>query len=95
MAVDAKTVTDIAHLARIAISDDEIPQIAAKMSKVLDLAEQMASVDTDALEPMGHPLEAVQPLRVDAVRESDQRDALLANAPAVESGLFLVPKVIE
>ena len=95
MAVDNKTVVDMAHLARIAVSDDDIPQIAAQMGKVLDLAEKMASVDTDHLAPMAHPLDATQPLRTDAVTESDNREAFQAIAPAVEKGLYLVPKVIE
>lgn len=95
MAVDHKTVIDMAHLARIAVSDDDIPQIAAQMGKVLDLAEKMATVNTDALEPMAHPLDAAQPLRVDAVTESDQREAFQAVAPAVDKGLYLVPKVID
>lgn len=95
MAVDAKTVTDMAHLARIAVADEDIPQIAEQMGKVLDLAEKMAAVETDHLEPMAHPLDAAQPLRADAVSEGDARDDFQAVAPAVERGLYLVPKVIE
>ena len=95
MAVDSKTVVDMAHLARIAVSEDDIPEIAAQMSQVLALAEKMAAVDTDELAPMAHPLDASQPLRTDAVTETDQREAFQAIAPAVDKGLYLVPKVIE
>jgi len=95
MAVDNKTVIDMAHLARIAVAEEDIPQIASQMSKVLDLAEKMAAVDTDELAPMAHPLDASQPLRTDAVTETDQREAFQAIAPAVDKGLYLVPKVIE
>ena len=95
MAVDSKTVVDMAHLARIAVSEDDIPEIAAQMSQVLALAEKMAAVDTDELAPMAHPLDASQPLRADAVTETDQREAFQAIAPAVDKGLYLVPKVIE
>lgn len=95
MAVDNKTVVDMAHLARIAVSSDDIPQIAAQMGKVLDLAEKMASVDTEHLAPMAHPMDASQPLRADVVTESDNRAAFQTIAPAIEKGLYLVPKVIE
>lgn len=95
MEVDNKTVIDMAHLARLAVSEQEIPQIAAQMTQVLALAEKMAAVDTDHLAPMAHPLDAVQPLRVDAVTEVDQREAFQALAPAVDKNLYLVPKVIE
>jgi len=95
MSVDNKTVSAMAHLARIAVSEDDIPQIAAQMGKVLDLAEKMGAVDTDGLVPMAHPLDATQPLRTDTVTEPDNRAAYQAIAPAVEKNLYLVPKVIE
>ncbi len=95
MAVDNKTVIDMAHLARIAVSEDDIPKIASQMGKVLEIAEKMAAVDTDHLEPMAHPLDAAQPLRVDDVTEADLREAFQAVAPSVDKGLYLVPKVIE
>jgi aspartyl-tRNA(Asn)/glutamyl-tRNA(Gln) amidotransferase subunit C len=59
------------------------------------LVEQMSQVDTSDIEPMAHPLDQSQRLRTDVVLESNQRDALQKNAPAIEDGLFLVPRVID
>ena len=96
MSVDAEAVASIAHLARLAIDDDAIPAYASQLSNVLDLVEQMNQVDTDGVAPMAHPMDdAVQRLREDSVSETNQREQLQAPAPAVEEGLFLVPRVIE
>ncbi len=95
MAVDEKTVVAMAHLARIAVAEQDIPQIAEQMSQVLALAEKMAAVNTDDLEPMAHPMETSQPLRADTVTEVDQRELFQPLAPAVDKNLYLVPKVIE
>ncbi len=96
MAVTEKDVFDIARLARLAIDPAEARLYASRLSRVLDLAGQLASVDTDELAPMAHPLDdAVQRLRDDAVTESDQRDSFQTQAPAVERGLYLVPRVVE
>ena len=95
MSLDRTDVEKIAHLARIAISDDEIPATTAKLSGILDLIDKMQAVDTDGVAPLAHPLETTQRLRPDAVTESNHRDDYQTIAPATESGLYLVPKVIQ
>lgn len=95
MAVNEKTVAEVAHLARLLIDPERVPEYADEMSKVLALAETMNDVDTDNVEPMAHPTHAVQRLREDVVTESDQREAFQACAPLTEEGYYLVPQVIE
>ena len=95
MALDRSDVENIAHLARLAISEEDIPAYAENLSNILNLVEQMDATDTSGVAPMAHPLEMAQRLREDAVTETDQREHFQAHAPAVENGLFLVPKVIE
>ncbi|WP_373185360.1 Asp-tRNA(Asn)/Glu-tRNA(Gln) amidotransferase subunit GatC [Halopseudomonas sp.] len=95
MALDRKAVEDIAHLARIALNEDDIPATTAKLSGILDLIDRMQAVDTAGVAPLAHPLETTQRLRADQVTETNQRDALQAIAPATEDGLYLVPRVIE
>ncbi|MBD3671258.1 MAG: Asp-tRNA(Asn)/Glu-tRNA(Gln) amidotransferase subunit GatC [Gammaproteobacteria bacterium] len=95
MSLDKADVEKIAHLARIAIDEERVPDYASNLSGILGLVEQMNAVDTDAVAPMAHPLDMAQRLREDAVTESNQRDKFQAISPKVENGLFLVPKVIE
>ena len=95
MSLDKNQVEKIAHLARLQIDSADIPQYATNLSNILDLVAQMDAVDTNGVDPMAHPTEAVQRLRVDEVTETDQRDHFRAVAPLVENGLYLVPKVIE
>lgn len=95
MSLDRSDVDKIAHLARLQIEEKDAPEYAQNLSNILDLVDQMQSVDTTDVSPMAHPLDAVQRLRSDVVTEENQRDQLQAVAPAVENGLFLVPRVIE
>jgi aspartyl-tRNA(Asn)/glutamyl-tRNA(Gln) amidotransferase subunit C len=95
MSLDADQVRKIAHLARLAIRDDDIPGYAHNLSNILDLVEKMNQVDSTGIEPMAHPQDAKQRLREDLVTEQNQRENFLANAPLAEAGLFLVPRVIE
>lgn len=95
MSLDAADVTKIAHLARLAITEHDIPEYARNLSNILSLVEQMSAVDTTGVSPMAHPMDAAQRLRPDVVSETDQREAFQAIAPQVEAGLYLVPKVIE
>jgi len=95
MSLDKSDVEKIAHLARLAISEKDVPAYAKNLSSILELVEQMSAADTDDVIPMAHPLDAVQRLREDKVTETDQRDHFQAAAPNVEDGLYLVPKVIE
>ena len=95
MAVEKADIEKIANLSRIRIEDSEIPEVANRLNDILAMVDQMQAVDTDAIEPMANPHDASQRLRADEVTEANQREALQANAPAAEQGLFLVPKVIE
>jgi aspartyl-tRNA(Asn)/glutamyl-tRNA(Gln) amidotransferase subunit C len=88
-------VEKIAHLARLGLNDGELPRITDALNSILGLVDQMQAVDTTGIEPLAHPLEASQRLRPDQVTESNQREAYQAIAPSTESGLYLVPKVIE
>jgi aspartyl-tRNA(Asn)/glutamyl-tRNA(Gln) amidotransferase subunit C len=95
MSLDRTDVVNIAHLARLAIAENDIPEYARNLSNILQFVEQMSAVDTSDVEPMAHPLDMAQRLREDVVSETDQREHFQAIAPAVEAGLYLVPKVIE
>lgn len=85
----------LALLARIAVGPDEAGAVLAQLNRVLELVEQMQQVDTRGVEPMAHALDLHQRLRADSVTESDQRAAFQSVAPAVERGLYLVPRVVE
>lgn len=95
MSLDRTDVEKIAHLARLAISEEDVPVYAENLSRILSFVEQMNAVDTAGVEPMAHPLDVTQRLRTDAVTEDEQRARFQAIAPQVEAGLYLVPKVIE
>ena len=95
MALDRSDVEKIAHLARLGLNDADIPRTTEALNSILGLIDQMQAVDTTGIEPLAHPLEASQRLRADVVTESNHRDAYQSIAPAVENGLYLVPKVIE
>ena len=95
MSLNKDQVLKIANLAKLDISEDQVADYEKNLSSILDLVEQMNSVDTTGVEPMAHPLHMTQRLRDDVVSEENQRDHLQEHAPAVEKGLFVVPKVIE
>lgn len=96
MTLTRRDVESIAHLARLRITDEELPAYVASLSRIIDFVEQLGQVATDEVEPMAHPLEdQVQRLRADEPTETDHRDRYQRNAPAVEAGLYIVPKVIE
>ena len=95
MALERSDVEKIAHLARLGLTEAEVPQTTNTLNNILGLIDAMQAVDTTGIEPLAHPLEATQRLRADVVTETNQREAYQAIAPAVESGLYLVPKVIE
>ncbi len=95
MSLKTEDVKNIAHLARLAISDDAVDDYARDLSNILDLVDQMNQVDTDGVQPMAHPMDAAQRLRPDEVTETNQRDKFQSIAPDVEAGLYRVPKVIE
>ena len=85
----------IADLARLEVTPDEAAALQQQLNGILAMVDEMASVDTSRVEPMSHPQQAMQRLREDRVTEHDERSAFQSIAPAVEDGLYLVPKVIE
>ena len=99
MALTPQDVSRIAHLARLELSAAEQASLLTQLNGFFGIVEQMSAVDTTGVEPLYTPLSAVQQvharLRDDAVTETDQRALNQRSAPAVEDGLFLVPKVIE
>jgi aspartyl-tRNA(Asn)/glutamyl-tRNA(Gln) amidotransferase subunit C len=96
MTLTRRDVENIAHLARLEITEAELPVYVGSLSAILAFVEQLSGAATGDVVPMAHPLEGqVQRLREDSVTESDRREAYQENAPAVEAGLYLVPKVIE
>lgn len=95
MAVDRSDITKLAELSRIAISEQTADAVAKSISEVLALVDQLQAVNTDGVEPMAHPLDAIQRLRADVVTEPNQRERFQAIAPATENGLYLVPQVID
>lgn len=93
--MDKNTVNDIAALARIGIDPAEVDGYASELSKILEFVEQMDRVDTGNVEPLTHPRDRLLRMRADEVTETDQREAFQDIAPAVEDGLYLVPRVVE
>ena len=85
----------IADLARLELADAEAHALQQQLNDILAMVDQMDSVDTSGVTPMSHPQEAMQRLREDRVTEVDARALFQSIAPAVEDGLYLVPKVIE
>jgi aspartyl-tRNA(Asn)/glutamyl-tRNA(Gln) amidotransferase subunit C len=88
-------VRKIAHLARLAIREEDVPEYTRNLTNILQFVEQLKAVDTKGVVPMAHPLDASQRLRPDVVTETDQRERFQAGAPQVDAGLYLVPKVVE
>ena len=95
MSVDAATVRRIAHLARIAVSDDEVPHLAGELNAMLDFVEQLSEVNVEGVEPMTSVMPMVMKKRADVVDDGNIADDVVANAPATENHFFLVPKVVE
>ena len=95
MSLQPEDILGIAHLARLQIEPDEVPEFARELSSILALVEQMNAADTRNVEPMAHPLDEIQRLRADEVTEPDQRERFQAIAPQVRDGLYLVPRVID
>ena len=99
MSLSNDDVLRIARLARIALDAGEAPAVVERLNSVLAMVDEMRKVDTQGIEPMAHAVdlavEAAQPMRQDEVTAPDLREAYQAVAPAVEDGLYLVPRVIE
>jgi len=96
MSLTRQDVEKIAHLARLAITDRESPAYVASLSSIVEMVNELSRVDTANVEPLAHPLIGQhQRLRPDVVTESDHHEKYQRNAPQVQAGLYLVPRVIE
>lgn len=95
MSVDAATVRRIAHLARIAVKDEEVSHLQGELNAMLAFIEQLSEVDIDGVEPMTSVMPMDMKKRADVVTDGEIPDKVLANAPATEDHFFLVPKVVE
>jgi len=93
--ISREDIEKVAVLARIRVDGEQVSALEKDLGNILDLVDQLGAADTDSVEPMAHPLNAVQRLRADEVTETNQREAFQAIAPATENGLYLVPRVIE
>jgi aspartyl-tRNA(Asn)/glutamyl-tRNA(Gln) amidotransferase subunit C len=99
MSLTSSDIARIANLARLELQDSESERMLTQLNGFFGIVEAMRAVDTSGIEPLAHPVATIQDialrLREDAVSETNQREANQVSAPAVERGLFLVPKVIE
>lgn len=95
MSIDQATVRRIAHLARIAVTDEEVPHLQGEINAILSFVEALGAVDVTGVEPMTSVISMKLPLRADVVTEGEIESLVLANAPLSEDDFFLVPKVIE
>jgi aspartyl-tRNA(Asn)/glutamyl-tRNA(Gln) amidotransferase subunit C len=95
MPVDADTVRRVAHLARIAVADDEVENLKGELNAILAFVEQLSEVDVEGVEPMTSVTPMAMKMREDQVTDGGITDDIMANAPAHEGQLFLVPKVVE
>lgn len=95
MTIERADIEKLAELARIQITESQIATTTRSIADVLALVDQLQEADTAGVQPLAHPLDAVQRLRPDQVSEDNHREAFQAIAPATEQGLYLVPRVIE
>ena len=95
VAITSKDVRNIANLARLHVEEDELVKYEQDLSNILAFVEQIEQADVNAIEPMAHPQDMAQRLRVDKATEVNQRDKFQGIAPATQDGLYLVPKVID
>lgn len=95
MSVDQATVRRVAHLARIAVTDAEVPHLEGELNAMLAFVEQLAEVNVDGVEPMTSVTPMAMTMREDVVTDGFIPDQVLANAPAADDGYYLVPKVVE
>jgi aspartyl-tRNA(Asn)/glutamyl-tRNA(Gln) amidotransferase subunit C len=96
MNLTRQDVEKIAHLARLNITELEMPAYVTSLSSIVNFVDELSRAETGAVLPMAHPLDGQhQRLRADAVSESDNHEKYQANAPAVQAGLYIVPRVIE
>jgi aspartyl-tRNA(Asn)/glutamyl-tRNA(Gln) amidotransferase subunit C len=94
MSVDAATVRRIAHLARIAVAEDEVEHLREELNAILAFVEQLSEVDVEGVEPMTSVIPMAMKKRPDEVTDGGIPDDILKNAPAAQDGFFMVPKVV-
>jgi len=95
MSVDSATVRRIAHLARIAVKDDEVEHLRGELNAILAFVEQLSEVDVSGVEPMTSVTPMTMKKREDQITDGDMAELVIKNAPAREDHFFLVPKVVE
>ena len=95
MPLQAEAIEKLCELARLEVTEAEMADVTGKLSRIVDLVDQLQAVDTSQTEPLAHPLSMPQRLRADAVTESDEHERYQRNSAEVEAGLYLVPRVIE
>lgn len=95
MSIDASTVRRIAHLARVAVADDEVEHLRGEINAILAFVEQLSEVDVEGIEPMTSVIPMQMRKRKDVVTDGGDAEKVLQNAPAREGNFFLVPKVVE
>jgi aspartyl-tRNA(Asn)/glutamyl-tRNA(Gln) amidotransferase subunit C len=95
MSVDATTVRRIARLARIAVSENEVPHLQGELNAMLAFVEQLSEVDVEGVEPMTSVTPMEMKKRADVINDGDIAEDIVRNAPATENHFFLVPKVVE
>ena len=95
MSLTKDQVQHIATLARLKLDDAEFDDVVDKLSRIVDFVDQLQAAATDDVMPMAHPLNMSQRFRTDEVTEENERDEIQKNAPSVDNGYYLVPKVIE
>ncbi|OYU87691.1 Asp-tRNA(Asn)/Glu-tRNA(Gln) amidotransferase subunit GatC [Rhodopseudomonas boonkerdii] len=95
MSVDAATVRRIAHLARIAVKEEEVPHLQGELNAMLAFVEQLQEVNVDGVEPMTSVMPMEMKKRIDAVTDGEIVDLVTRNAPEADDNFFLVPKVVE
>jgi aspartyl-tRNA(Asn)/glutamyl-tRNA(Gln) amidotransferase subunit C len=96
MSLTRQDVEKIAHLARLSITEQEMPVYVTSLSSIVDFVDELSRADVGSVEPMAHPLDGQrQRLRADVVSETDHREKYQRNAPSVQAGLYVVPRVIE
>lgn len=95
MSVDIDTVKRVAHLARIAVSEEEAGRMTGELNTILGFVEQLNEVDVEGVEPMSSVIPIEMKKRQDVVSDGDKPADIVANAPATEENFFLVPKVVE
>jgi len=95
MSVDAETVRRVAHLARVAVAEEEVEHLRSELNAMLAFVERLAEADVDGVEPMTSVMPMAMKMRKDQITDGGIADDVLANAPAREDHFFVVPKVVE